>query len=405
MWRKMFQFLGKKGFQRRQINLYRMLVLLILCLFQGCIWQDLISPPSPEAPENCVTPLYKDSPFSTRPNGISMTSDGSLIVVRHTFDGTYLFNPLGTVIWVDDAMGWSPIISKDGTHIVAQIRRKSDDDPFHLVKTDCNGDIIWNQEIGLIGLDGLAVTPDASFVAVGYMDSSLQGYLTLFDRDGTPQWTHQIDGRIETVAVSKSGYVVAGPRDRYIYLYNLSGDLIFTYFANSIFDSQDVAIAPDESFFLFGSEHQYLNCYSLQGELLWKRDIGPLCNISISADNEYIAVGTSNSTLYLFDRDGNQLWGKKATDAYFISEVSISGHGEYVVIESLEEPSFLVSNYCVVVYSKQGEILWKYWGTEPYLAIAISEDGHYVATGNKLELLFFDNFQAAEEYKSGECIS
>jgi WD40 repeat protein len=265
--------------------------------------------------------------------------------------------------------------------------------------------VLWERQTGLIGLDGLAVTRDSSFIAVGAVDEEKKGHLMLFDQDGGKVWDHQIDGRIETVAVSKSGYVVAGPRDRYIYLYNLNGDLLFTYFANSIFDSQDVAIAPDESFFLFGSEHQYLNCYSLQGELLWKKDMGPLCNISISADGEYIAVGTSDSKLYLFDRNGNQLWGKKVTDVYFVHEISISSHGEYIVIDSVKMPNpFTHQNY-VVAYNRSGDIVWQYQGGELFLAIAISGDGHYVAAGNRVELLFFDNFQAIEEYKSGECIS
>jgi WD40 repeat protein len=377
--------------------------LLTLCILGGCIEQHELF--EPEIPDQCVTPLQKIS-TSVSPGGISTIHDGSLFGVATRFEGVCLFTNHGRLLWTDEGTGSTyAILLNNGAALLAESYNKEDSSRSTIIKFDPKGKVLWERQTGLIGLDGLAATEDGSFIAVGAVDEEKKGHLMLFGQDGDKAWDHQIDGRIETVAVSKSGYVVSGPRDRYIYLYNLNGDLIFTYLANSIFDSQDVAIAPDESFFLFGSEHQYLNCYSLQGGLLWKRDIGPLCNISISADSGYIAVGTSNSTLYLFDRDGNQLWGKKATDANFISEVSISGHGEYVVIESLEEPSFLVSNYCVVVYSNKGEILWKYWGTEPYLAIAISEDGHYVAAGNKLELLFFDNFQAIEEYKSGECIS
>lgn len=389
---------------KRRININSILIVLGLCLVQGCIQQDLVRPPVSETTEQCVTPLYFCAPFTTLPNAISMTSDGSLIAVIHTFEGIYLFDPSGGIILSNDTIGGRfPMITKDGNYLIAQIRRQTEEDPFFLSKVDREANIIWKREIGLIGLDGLAMTPDSSFIAVGYVDENKQGHLTLFDQDGNKLWNHQIDGRIETVAVSKSGYVVAGPRDECIYLYNRSGELIFTYSAKSIYDSQDTAIAPDESYFLFGSEHTYLNCYALDGELLWQREMGPLCNIRISADSEYIAVGTSNSKLFLFDRNGNKLWEKKVTDAYFVHEVSISAYGEYIAVDALEEHSFWAFNYYVAVYNKEGDLLWRYQGDEPFMAIAMSDDGEYIAAGNKKVLVFFDNFQAIKEYASSEC--
>lgn len=373
--------------------------LLTLCILGGCIEQQELS--SPEIPDQCVTPLQRIS-MSISPGGISTIHDGSFFGVATNFGDVCLFTNHGELLWTDEGTGSTyAILLNNGAALLAESYNKEEPSKTTLVKFDSKGNVLWEMETGRIGLDGLAATRDTSFIAVGAMDEEKTGHLMLLDQDGNKIWTHQIDGRIETVAVSKSGYIVAGPGDQYIYLYNLDGDLIFTYFANSMFDSQDVAIAPDESFFLFGSEHQYLNCYSLQGEFLWKRDVGPLCNISISVDNEYIAVGTSNSQLYLFDRNGNQLWGKKVTDVYFVHEVSISAHGEYLVIDSVKKPNQLMHQNFIVVYNRNGDILWQYQGGEPFLAITISEDGHYIAAGNNLELLFFDNFLAIEEYKSG----
>jgi outer membrane protein assembly factor BamB len=273
-----------------------------------------------------------------------------------------------------------------------------------LVKLDSDGNTVWKREIGLIGLDGLAVTPDGSFVVVGATDEEKKGHLMLFDRDGNELWEHQIDGRIETVAVSKSGYVVAGPRDRYIYLYDKDGELVFKHFAGSYYSARDVAIAPDETYFLFGSEHRYLSCYTLEGDLLWQREVGPLYNIRISTDGECIVVGTSRSTLFFFDRNGGKLWDKKVTDAFFIDEIAISGHGEYIAIDTMEFSSPLSQRY-IAVYSKEGDFLWRYQSVypNPFVAIAMSNDGHYIAAGNRGLFLLFDNFQAIEEYKSSEC--
>ncbi|MBU7048412.1 MAG: hypothetical protein HXS54_18425 [Theionarchaea archaeon] len=219
---------------------------------------------------------------------------------------------------------------------------------------------------------------------------------------GTDFWNHQIDGRIETVAVSSSGYVVAGPRNMHIYVYDVNGQQIFDYLANSSYDSQDTAIAPDEQFFLFGSERAYLDCYTFDGELLWQSKVGPLCNIRISQDGEYIVVGTSMSTLVLLDRNGSILWKKKVTNAFFIEEVAISAKAEYIAINALEGILFFPRLY-IHVYNREGEFLWKYEGNQPFMSIAISGDGHYIAAGNSNILVFFDNFLAIKEYASSEC--
>ncbi len=384
---------------KKRIKTKGIIIVLGLCLVQSCIQQeDLFRPPEPEI-INYVTPLYTYSSFSVQSGSISMTSDGSLIVVRHTFEGLYLFNLSGEVVWSNNEFGGiHPVITRDGSYLITENRGYTKEDPFFLIKIDREGNIVWKREIGLIGFDGLAITPDASFVAVGYIDENKRGHLVLFDRDGTTVWNHQIDGRIETVAVSTSGYVVAGPRDMYIYLYDCTGELIFTYLTNSYFDSQDVVIAPDESFFLFGSEHTYLNCYTLNGNLLWQTEVGPICNVRISADGEYIAAATNNSRLLLLDKNGNVLWEKKVTDAYFIDEVAISAHGEYIAVDTMVDYSFWLSKWYLEVYSKGGNFLWRYEVDTPIMAIAMSDDGHYIAAGSKDVFVLFDNFQAIEEY-------
>ncbi|KYK37453.1 MAG: hypothetical protein AYK19_21465 [Theionarchaea archaeon DG-70-1] len=129
--------------------------------------------------------------------------------------------------------------------------------------------------------------------------------------------------------------------------------------------------------------------------------MGPLCNIKISADGEYIAVGTSNSQLFLSDKNGNELWSKKVTDTFFVSIVVISAHGEYIAVDTEKGFFSLFSSFDV--YSREGNLLWRYEIKNPLKAIAISGDGHYLAASDGHILLIFDNFQAIEEYASSEC--
>ena len=349
--------------------------------------------------EQCITPIRKIS-LHVSPGGISTTEDGSSFGVAG--GDIYLFNNDGELLWTREGVGSTyALLLSDGIALLAESYNKEESWKSTIVKLDSQGNTLWERQTGLIGLDGLAVVPDGSFIAVGATDQEKKGHLMLFDQDGNKLWDHQIDGRIETVAVSKNGYVVAGPRDRYIYLYDRNGELIFEYFANSDYDIQDTAIASDETFFLFGSEHKYLNCYTLKGDLLWQKETGSLCNIRISADGEYIAVGTADSTLFLFDKNGNKLWGKKVTDAFYIEEVAISAHGEYIAINTVR--GFFLPTLYLDVYSKEGELLWQYEGNQPFMAIAMSDDGHYIAAGNQNTLVFFDNFQAIEEYASSKC--
>ena len=375
------------------------LIIFGLCLVQNCIRQEEFLPPYvPE--DQCVTPI-KELSLSVASGGISTTLDGFYFAVAT--GKTHLFNNKGELLWSKRGMGSRyALLLSNGEGLIASIYDSNETWKSGVAKLDIEGNILWERQTGLIGVDGLAVTPDGSYIAVGASDEEKNGHLMLFDGDGTKLWDHQIDGRIETVAVSKTGYVVAGPRDWYIYVYDLNGELIFTYYAGSFIDTQDTAIAPDESYFLFGSKNTYLNCYTLEGDLLWQEEVGSLCNIRISADGEYIVVATAESTLFLFDKNGTKLWSKKVTDAFFIEEVAISAHAEYIAINA-KEKNFLSQLY-ITVYSRQGELLWRYEGSQPFKAIAISDDGHYIAAGNSNALVFFDNFAAIEEYKSSECV-
>ncbi|MGD2248955.1 MAG: WD40 repeat domain-containing protein, partial [Candidatus Methanofastidiosia archaeon] len=342
---------------KRHINVKSTLIVLGLCLV-GCIQQDFVRPPVSEPIEQCVTPIQAIS-MSVSPDGISTIPDGTLFGAAS--GDIFYFSNEGDLLWTKKGIGSVYALLLDNRKtLLTESYNKEEPWKSTIIKFDSEGNILWERQTGLIGLDGLAVTPNGSFIAVGATDEEKNGHVMLFDHNGNKLWDHQIDGRVETVAVSKNGYVVAGPRDECIYVYNYSGELIFTYPAKSIFDSQDTAIAPDETYFLFGSEHTYINCYTLLGELLWQKEMGPLCTIKISQDSEYIAVGTSNSKLFLFDRHGNKLWEKKATDAYFVHEVSISAHGEYIVIDAFDDISFWNFKDYIVVYNKEGELLWQY---------------------------------------------
>jgi outer membrane protein assembly factor BamB len=376
-------------------------VILAALLVAGCISKenDPIKQIFSKPLEHCVTPIREVS-VDVSPHGISTTPDGSLFGVA-TGDAL-LFDNKGELLWKRESIGSSYVLPLDnGKNVLTSRYNSKEHWKSSIISLDSEGNILWERETGLIGDDGLAATPDGSFIAVGATDQEKNGHLILFNKDGTKLWDHQIDGIIETVAVSKSGYVAAGPRDHYIYLFDCKGELIFRYFTRNYYDPEDTVIAPDETYFLFSSEGNWLNCYTLEGELVWQKEVGPICTIEISADSEYIALGTTNSRVLLLDRHGGLLWDKKVTSDDYVIEIAISGHGDYVVVPARDR---LVLPTCAVeVYSKAGELLWRYEEEMPFKSFAISDDGHYLAASNGFVLLFFDNFSAIEEYKSRAC--
>jgi hypothetical protein len=386
---------------KREIKTVGILAVLGLCLVYGCIQQNPYRPPVREITDQCVTPL-KEISLSVSPDGISTTSDGSVSGVAGDPGIISLFNNKGEVLWTREGIGSVyALLTSNGTSLLVESYNKEESWKSTIIKLDSQGNTLWERQTGLIGLDGLAYASDGSFIAVGATDEEKKGHLMLFNGDGTKLWDHQIDGRIETVAVSKTGYVAAGPRDMYIYVYDRNGQLVFKYSTLSAYSEQDTAISPDESYFLFGSQHKYVNCYTLHGEFLWQKEVGSLYNIRISTDDEYIAVGT-HGELFLFDRNGNELWKKEVSNA-FIHEIALSAHAEYIAIDTLRDFYSSSPKQYIEVYNRQGEFLWKYQGIQPFMAIAMSDDGRYITAGSTNILVFFDNFAAIEEYKSSEC--
>jgi outer membrane protein assembly factor BamB len=375
-------------------------IVIVLFMAGGCTLKekDPVRQIMLDSLENCVTPAEK-VPIYVTPNGIFTNSDGSLFGVAE--GNVYLVSNKGEILLKTENLGSSyAFLIDNGKTVLGESYNGEESWESSIFILDSKGNILWERKTGLLGLDGLAVTSDGSFIAAGATDKEKKGHIMLFDQDGNVLWNHQIDGRIETVAVSKSGYVVAGPRDQYIYLYDRRGELLFTYYAKSYYSAQDTAMSPDESYFLFGSERRYLNCYTLQGESLWQEEVGPLCSIRVSQDAEYIAVGTTNGDLILLNRNGSVLWNKKVSITY-VSEITISGHGEY--IGACTKKELFVSSF--EVYEKSGELLWRYEDENPFKALVISDDGHYVGASNGFAFFIFDNFQAIEEYSHSSCAS
>ncbi|MGC1132727.1 MAG: PQQ-binding-like beta-propeller repeat protein [Nitrososphaeraceae archaeon] len=101
----------------------------------------------------------------------------------------------------------------------------------------------------------------------------------------------------------------------------------------------------------------------------WKYEIGnSVWSVSINQDG-YVAAGSGDKYVRLFDRKGDLLWKYEAGDS--VESVSINQDG-YVAAGSI--------NGYVYLFDGKGDLLWKY-KTGESVSASINQDG-YVAAGS-----------------------
>ncbi len=137
-------------------------------------------------------------------------------------------------------------------------------------------------------------------------------------------------------------------------------------------------------------------------EPLWSYDTGNgVGSVAISADGEYIAVGSGNDTVYLFDKDSSTPLWSYDTGSYVYS-VAISADGEYIAAGSEDGRVYL--------FNKDSSTpIWSYEtgsseAPEGVHSVAISADGEYIAAGsydNKVYLFDKDSSTPLWNYTTG----
>jgi hypothetical protein len=268
----------------------------------------------------------------------------------------------------DEDEGWSVQQTADGGYILTGFYNYDPDDhngDLWLVKTDGNGNEIWNRTFGGMYNDyGFSVkqTTDGGYIITGSTQNSL-GYYDLFliktDMNGIAEWT-KIYGAAET---DEKGY--------------------------------DVLQETDGGYVIV-AEHEYgfwLMKTNQSGDIEWEKTIliggeSSAYQIQKTADGGYVIVGcseTSSTFIVKTDSYGNIQWNRSySEDEYYMGKsIDQTNDGGYIVTGNTME----LGTYDIMLFKTDadGTQMWKqvFSGNDFYMSDYVEQtiDGGYIITG------------------------
>jgi WD40 repeat protein len=124
---------------------------------------------------------------------------------------------------------------------------------------------------------------------------------------------------------------------------------------------------------------------SAEFDLSWSyQTAGRVKSVAISDNGEYLAAGSNDYSVYLFDREGNLLWDYDASSE--VNSVSVSFDGSYIAAGTGTEDSR------VYLFDRIGQVLWSHHlGRKGVSSVSVSDDGSHVAgaTGNPDNSIYY----------------
>jgi len=331
-------------------------------------------------------------------NSVAISADGEYIGVSGS-SNFYLFNKDTNIpLWNFDLgnnYGPNVAISIDGKYIAIGGHGVNYTANLYFFNKDSNVPI-WNYTTNLSwGVSSLAISANGEYIAAGFggYTSQLGAKICLFHKDNsTPLWAYDIGGGsgVDSLSISENGtYFVASRSPQYddVYLFHKDNSTPLWTLGSSIdFEGVKlaVAISADGEYIALRSEYS-LWLFNKNNEIpLWRNegDIwgGGLPKISISADGEYMVIGSPDCNIYLFHKDSNApLRNYTVAEIYDYCEMSIaiSADSNYITAVSNNENSELF------LFGKENRtVLWSYVMGDYSSKVDISDDGNYIVTSS-----------------------
>jgi len=248
----------------------------------------------------------------------------------------------------------------------------------YLIKTDAQGQELWNQTFGGTSFDfanSVQATSDGGYIIAGRTsffgadNDNTDVYLIKTDAQGQELWSQTFGGTSEDLAnsvqaTSDGGYIIAGETfsfgegggDVYLIKTNAQGGELWNQtfggtsfdFANSVQATSDggYIIAGGASSFGTGNSDVYLIKTDAQGGELWNQTFGGTSfdfanSVQATSDGGYIITGCTQSfgegdfDVYLIktDAQGQELWSQTfgGTGSDVANSVQATSDGGYII--------------------------------------------------------------------------
>jgi len=271
--------------------------------------------------------------------------------------------------WTEDQDVESVAVSADGRFVVASADE-------HVYLLDSSGDLIWRKDFTSPFVKVVSISGDGSFIVVVYSSE-----LHLFDGSGNLLWKKDLGvyNSVWDIAIASSGSHIAailsaGGEDYSVCLFDQNGNELWRYPLGD--HSTTVSISSDGNYVAAGSFDERIYFLDKSGRLLWKYETGSIVNsVSVSPDGGYVAACAY--ALYLFDKDGQLLWGgQEMRETWGSDVVSVSDEGSYIAVSDSND---------IILYDNKGEQLWSYGVSEQKSVedIAISADGKLIGAATR----------------------
>lgn len=370
-----------------------LLVLCILCLFSCEKDKPIVEPTTGTIIHNDLIAGGSATSFQRIIGGKKL--DG-LYSVKQTSDNGYVFcgftendgaserdaflirtNSKGETVWYkkfSDSFtdhGWYVEITSDNGFILALTSNLdasgSANNSYNgqLIKTDAFGIQTWKQTFtfgSYTNFTTVKQTSDGGYIVCGTEYFSNKGILLKTDASGNEIWRKIYGGIVEFNDINQTndgGLIMCGsaktatssPADIYIIRTDASGDTLWTKIYGDASDNTARAIkeTPSGNFILCGYNTNpgasgFAKLIDSNGGQIWHSDFlhlnfQALDNISITNDNQFIAVGRNSfgsgnkALLQKIDNNGNSIWIKEFSPGsyHLFNEVQQTTDNGYII--------------------------------------------------------------------------
>ncbi|OIO22042.1 hypothetical protein AUJ17_00785 [Candidatus Micrarchaeota archaeon CG1_02_47_40] len=353
------------------------------------------------------TPVWTYHTGKDIPTDVALSKDGKYLAAL-TSDAIYLFSTASsTPLWKFClSCGEPPMplqgaggiaISSDGKYISAALR-----DGLYFFGKDSNiSNWSANIESNAIGID---MSDDGKYIALGTGDKALlfsnEGELLLSYKPEHPGYSQS--GNFYRPDMTSNGEYFAtttGCPDRRAYLFSKNGTLLFR--SEQLTEDSPVhksAISDNANYIAYSLDHstgkEIVMLFSKSGTKLWgfsSQEDGTARAVSISADGQYIAAGTTAGHIYLFSKNSAiPLWKFSATSATqlnHIGDMKFSSDGNYLVGGGTARKLYLFSKASAAP-------LWEYTANE-WIG-AVDFQGDYIAAVTGMKEFAFEGNEIGE---------